>query len=557
MISSPLAGLRSPRGLSTAARRAAQELPAAGPRALRVTGALLGLAAIGIYLVMALARLTYPFTVEVLESNSLIEVHRILAGQPLYAPPGVSYVPDGYPPLYFWVSAAVGSVLGQSYLSLRLVSLTASLACFALLARLVQRETASACAGMAAAGVLAATYFAVGKWFDVARVDSLFLAFSIAALYTARWMRRARGAIAAGLLLAAAFLTKQTALAEGVAVLVAVAAGPRRRLAVPAALTYAAVVVGSTLVLGFTSHGWYVYYIFEQMSENRFILGAIAGFGVGYLLPTLGLACCAAVLCARRMPLVLVAGYAALVLEGFAALVHAGGNVNDLLPAYLVVALLAGPALGGQPLPWLAVGLDRLAAARGVNWLSGHAGRWAAAAAGLLVIAQLAVLMAALSPAQAIPPVEDRAVGQRLVMAVRELGGTVAIPADPGLALTAGLPAVEDQIAAADVLHGKDRAAIVAFTDSVAAAVATRRFSAIITELPKDLRGFPPDLPRYYQLCPQMPLAGVPPAPFSPGPGGEGHSVSVWVPVGGESCAAAVRALEGLSPAARPGVLAH
>ena len=81
---------------------------------LRAAGALLGLAAIGAYLAIALARLSYPFTVEVLESNSLIEVHRILAGQSLYAPPGVSYVPDGYPPLYFGVSAAVASVLGQS-----------------------------------------------------------------------------------------------------------------------------------------------------------------------------------------------------------------------------------------------------------------------------------------------------------------------------------------------------------------------------------------------------------------------------------------------------------
>jgi hypothetical protein len=509
VITSPIAGLRA-------------------ARALRITGALLGLAAIGAYLAIALARLTYPFTVEVLESNSLIEVHRILAGQPLYAPPGVSYVPDGYPPLYFGVSAVAASVLGQSYLPLRLVSLTASLVCFALLARLVQRETASACAGVAAAGVLAATYFAADKWFDVARVDSLFLTFSVAGLCAARWMRRTRGAIAAGLLLAAAFLTKQTALAEGAAVLAAVAAGPRRRLAVPAALTYGIVVGGSTLALGLASHGWYVYYVFEQMGENRFFLGAVAWFWVSYLLPTLGLACCAVLVGVRRMPSVLLAGCAALIVEGCAALVHAGGNVNDLLPAYLVVALLAGLALGG---------------------------RWAATA-GLLVIAQLTVLLAGFRPAQAIPPAGDRAVGLRLIMAVRELGGTVAIPADPGLALTAGMPAVEDQIAAADVLHGKDQAAMTTFTGSVAAAVAARRFSAIITELPRDLRGFPADLPRYYQLCPQMPLVGVPPAPFNPGPEGEGHSVSVWVPAGGQSCAAAIRALEGPDSPPRPGVLA-
>ena len=50
------------------------------PRAIRVAAALAGLAVIITYLVIAVSRLTYPFTVEWLESNSLVEVHRILAG---------------------------------------------------------------------------------------------------------------------------------------------------------------------------------------------------------------------------------------------------------------------------------------------------------------------------------------------------------------------------------------------------------------------------------------------------------------------------------------------
>ena len=107
------------------------------PRAVRFATAVAGLAAISAYLFVALSRLTYPFPVEWLESNSLVEVHRILAGQPLYPAPTAAYVPDGYPPLYFAVSAAVASVFGVSYLPLRLVSLVSSLACFALLARLV------------------------------------------------------------------------------------------------------------------------------------------------------------------------------------------------------------------------------------------------------------------------------------------------------------------------------------------------------------------------------------------------------------------------------------
>src|SRR5215813_5331333 len=71
------------------------------PRAVRLAAALLGLAAIATYLVTALLRLTYPFPLEYLESNSLVEVQRILSGRPLYAAPAVGYVPDGYPPLYF------------------------------------------------------------------------------------------------------------------------------------------------------------------------------------------------------------------------------------------------------------------------------------------------------------------------------------------------------------------------------------------------------------------------------------------------------------------------
>src|SRR5580704_8950357 len=241
------------------------------PRAAQLAAALAGLVAIGAFLFVALSRLSYPFAVDSLEGNSLVEVHRILAGQSLYPAPSVGYVPDGYTPLYFYVAAGAARVLGVSYLPLRLVSLVASLACFALLARLVQRETGSIAAGIGAAGVFAATYFAAGDWLDIGRVDSLFLALSIGALYAVRWMRGTPGAIAAGTLLAAVALTKQTGLAELVAVPAVLLLGPRRGLARIAALTALAVVALSTLMLKLTSGGWYTYYVFKQMSGQALI----------------------------------------------------------------------------------------------------------------------------------------------------------------------------------------------------------------------------------------------------------------------------------------------
>jgi hypothetical protein len=521
-------------------------------RAVRAVAALAGLAVIGTYLGIALARLGYPGHLEILEGNSLVEMRRILAGQQLYPPPSASYVPDGYTPLYFAASAAAASVLGQSYLPLRLVSLVASLACFAILGRLVQRETSSRGAGLAAAGLLAGTYFATDTWFDVARVDSLFLALSVAGLYAARWARGTSGAIIAGLLLGAAFCTKQSALVEGLAVLVALAAGSRRRLAVPAGIAYAAVVGGSTLALGLTSHGWYVYYVFEQMSQHSLSPSAASQFWVSELLPTLAVAIGVAVLGARRMPFTLLAGCAALVAESFAARAETGSNLNDLLPAYLAVALLAGLAMGSQSPLLLSGALARLTRARiarmapsaqTARWRACASGTWVPVAASALIIAQIAVLASGFHLSQAFPPDKDRVADQRLVAAARSLGGTVAIPADPGIAVAAGLPPTEDQVAAADVLRASDQSAAAVFMASLARTVATEKYSAIITEFYRDLRGFPSDLSLYYYECPQMPPDGVLSVPFAAN--ANALPISVWLPIGrGPSCAAVTRTLE-------------
>ena len=509
-------------------RDAGQLAPAGSPwrqrasRAVALAAALAGLVAVCAYLAIALSRLTYPFTVEWLESNSLVEVHRILAGQRLYAAPTAGYVPDGYPPLYFAVSAAAASVLGVSYLPLRLVSLVSSLVCFALLGRLIQRETASVAAGVGAAGLFAATYFATDTWFDVGRVDSLFLALSIGGLYAARWMRSTRGAIAAGVLLAAAVLTKQTGLAEGVVVIAALLTGPRRRLACVAALAELTVLGISTLLLGITSGGWYIFYVFQLMSEHPLNYSSFGRFCTA-LLSALGIAACAALIGARRVPLVLLAGSATLAVEGCAALVHSGGSSNDMLPAYLAVALLAGLALGGKS--------------------SG----WASAASGVLVLAQTAVLLSGFHPSQAIPTSADRAVGERLTAGLRAFGGDVAIPADPGLSLLAGMAPAAHQDAAHDVLRASDQAAIASFRTSVADAVAARQFSAIITDGPGPPPGYPASLSRYYRECPEPLLAGVPAAVFRPVAGIGARPAWLWLPKGGGSCQSAVSVLDGES----------
>jgi Dolichyl-phosphate-mannose-protein mannosyltransferase len=508
--------------------------PGASPaRWVRLAAALAGAAALGAYLYIALSRIGYPFALEWLEGNSLVEVRRILAGQPLYAAPAVGYVPDGYPPLYFAVCAAAARVLGASYLTLRLVSLVSSLACFWLLAGLVRRETGSAAAGTAAAGLLAATYFVTGTWFDVARVDSLFLALSVAGLYAARRMRGWGGAVAAGSLLAAVVLTKQTGLAEGVAVLAVLLPGPRRRLAAVAALTAVTVLGLSTLVLGLGGGGWYVYYVFELMGQHALTVSSFGWFWTA-LLTAMGMAAVAVALGARRVPRELLAGCAALAVEGYAALVHSGGGINDVLPAYLAVALLAGLALGRTRTP------GRLGAP------GSRASHWAAVVPAVLVLAQTVLLLSGFRPAQQVPAAADRAVGENLLGGLRALGGTVAVPADPGLSVLAGQEPVAHQDAAYDVLRASGPAAAASFRLSAATAVAGRRFSAIVTDDPGPPLGYPAALDRYYHRCPQPLLAGVPGALFRPVAGAPVRPGYLWLPLnGGRSCNEVVGWLDG------------
>jgi len=333
-------------------------------------------------------------------------------------------------------------------------------------------------------------------------------------------MRGTRGAIASGVLLAAAVLTKQTGLAEGVAVIAALLAGPRRRLAWVAALAEVTVLGISTLLLALTSGGWYIFYVFRLMSEHPLNYGNLGWFWTA-LLTTLGMAACAAVIGARRAPPVLLAGCAALAVEGYAALVHSGGGSNDLLPAYLAVALLASLALGAKS--------------------SG----WANAASGVLVLGQTALLLGGFHLSHAIPTSADRNVGERLTAGLRAFGGTVAVPADPGLSLLAGMSSAAHQGAAHDVLRASDQAAIVTFRASVAGAVAARQFSAIITDGPGPPPGYPPSLSRYYRQCPQPLLAGIPAAVFRPVAGISARPASLWLPRGGVSCQTAVSVVEG------------
>ena len=100
-----------------------------GRLALRVGQRLLiGIAAAAAVVVLfqfvevVLARISYPFDLEWMESGIIAHVRRIAAGRPLYAEPSLEFTAFIYPPFYYYVSALVSSVVGLGHFAVFLVA---------------------------------------------------------------------------------------------------------------------------------------------------------------------------------------------------------------------------------------------------------------------------------------------------------------------------------------------------------------------------------------------------------------------------------------------------
>jgi hypothetical protein len=221
------------------------------------------------FLFIALSRIAYPFSLEWMEGGSLVQVSRILNGKLIYVRPSFDFIPQIYPPLYFYVSALVSKILGNSFLPLRFVSILATLGTILLIFVLVYEQTGSKLGGILASGLFCATYELSGYWFDLARVDSLALVLLLLAAYLL--LKNTRSAsIFGGILLALSCFTKQTMLIVAVFFLI-YCIFPLRKNNLIFIGTALISFIGGILLLDRLHGGWYSYYIFHLPGRHRII----------------------------------------------------------------------------------------------------------------------------------------------------------------------------------------------------------------------------------------------------------------------------------------------
>ncbi|MBK7878302.1 MAG: hypothetical protein IPJ77_21815 [Planctomycetes bacterium] len=455
---------------------------------LRVVLGALALLALVVLAGVVAARADHPFELEWQEGGVLAHVERVLAGEPLYTAPGLEFIAFPYPPLYYVVGAAVAHVGGAGFLALRLVSILSTIAALIVIHRWTARRSQSALAGLVAAGLFAAAYRLSGAWLDVARVDALSLALTLAGL---AWLDARRGvghAVGAGCVLFLAFFAKQSALLPAAGCIAGLALGSRRD-ALACAGTLLALVAATTLVLDARTDGWYRAYVFDQLAGQGLDAGLALGFAkeisVAYapLIALAGLVAWRGTRDAHRdlaqdagEPKRGVAPFAG-ALVGFLLVAgvgraHPGGYDNTLLPACAAAAVGFGCALA------------RLHAAGG----------WVATAAGVLGVLQFALL--AYDPRAQLPTEADRTRGAALVERLRATPGEVWMPDHGYLAERAGKRPSAHGMAVIDLLRSNDRATAQRFVDELVRAIEERRYAAIVLDRPWD-DDLPPLARRY------------------------------------------------------------
>jgi hypothetical protein len=326
---------------------------AARPPAVWVRAVLLALAGLGLstFALTVAGRIAFPWPLEWMEGASLQHALRLLAGEPLYAPPSAAFIPYLYPPLAYLPVAGAAALLGPSLPVARAVSLAASLAAMLFVGRAAQRASGHAAAGWAAAGLFAIGFGYGGAFLDLVRVDAVFV--MLIAASAERLLAGRTGAALACLVLSA-FAKQHGVVLLGALSLALLARAPRRSIKA-VALSWTAL-LAAFLALELATSGWFGRYTFVLPRSHRVEVPLFFSFFAVDLLvylPVLVLAASAGLLRGARR----VDPFTALVLAGavVGALgrAHPGGHDNVRLPAFALlciagVAPLCRAALGAR-----------------------------------------------------------------------------------------------------------------------------------------------------------------------------------------------------------------
>ena len=128
-------------------------------------------------------RVFYPFELNWLEGEMFLNSLRVLEGKTIYQEPSSEFITEIYPPVFYWIGSFFLFIFGEKIWALRLISLCSVVLLSYLIHRISIYEKKGIVASLAGISIFLAFYQVSGTWYDVARVDMLFLAITSWGLY--------------------------------------------------------------------------------------------------------------------------------------------------------------------------------------------------------------------------------------------------------------------------------------------------------------------------------------------------------------------------------------
>lgn len=467
-----------------------QSQPASPPRAVQWIVVLIAVGFATAYGVVAASRIAYPYDLDFVEDGLLMQALRVANGQPVFVAPNADFVPHVYMLLYTWLGGQFLKLTGPSLAPLRLLSFAATLSTAALIYWIARRERSGRALALVCACLFLAGYQVSGGWYELVKVDPLFVALTLAGVAAAIYGRNsAAGLAAAGLLLALAFLTKQNGLFYAAVAGVYLLAAVGRRTWIFAA-AFALVSAAPIVLVQAESQGWFGFYAFGILAANPMEWQRIVATVVGDLLGAMAVlsamalvagasyvAACArgagvpAVRLVRRLlteqPWLLF--MAAAVVSAVAGRASVGGNRNHLIQAYAFLCL--------APVMFV----DELATWRRRRWSTAVLTlAWLALAAQFVftLANPLQVATGKLHRETFLPTRAMRDSGDRFVARLRAIDGPVLVMMHPYYAILAGKePGVHIQALWGARWRGRDP-----LPPDLAARIEHRDYAAIVSD---------------------------------------------------------------------------
>lgn len=425
------------------------------------------------YFFTALPRIVYPFDLDFEEDSVLMEALRFGQGQAVYIAPNAVFNPHVYMPLYFWVGGVIERVTGPGLTPLRLLSLAAILVTTGLIFWIARRETEQNWIALACAGLFLGGYRISGFWYELARVDSLFVALMVGGLALGIYAKESKTwLVFSALVLALAFFTKQTGgfigIGLGIYLIILV-----RRSALWFIIPFAILTLVPLFLFNALTGGWFFYHIFFIGSADPIEIGRIVNFVLLELVGVMGALLLMAVIAGvwelRAQGLKIGAVNPWLVAMVFAVLIsglgraRVGGNLNNRLPAYALLCLAPAILYG----VWGKVEKLRLPFNLRVMPQTVIA---------LAILVQFA--LGAYNPLRYLPTAGMRASGGQLIERIRANEGPVFVMMHPYYALLAGK---ETSTQIATLWYVRDRGAL-PFPDDFVNRLQSKYYTEIISD---------------------------------------------------------------------------